>query len=448
MKKSLKEFTRKLDCGEMVVGVVGLGYVGLPLSISFLGSKKIKKVIGFDIDEKKRLILNSNKTYLKHIDPKLFYPSIESGKFEVESGFMKVPECDALIVCVPTPLNSSREPDTSFIENSVKSIVGALSSKHSGPILVSLESSTYPGTTSELVKGVLDTERPDMKVGKDYFLVFSPEREDPGNMIYKTHNIPKVVGGCTKECLLAGMHLYRQAVQKVIPVSSTQTAEMVKLLENTYRAVNIALVNELKMICDRMSIDVWEVIQAASTKPFGYQAFWPGPGLGGHCIPIDPFYLTWKARQFDINTKFIELAGEINTNMPYYVVEKVQDALNNKGISTKGSKILILGVAYKANIDDMRESPALKIIELLQKKGSVVSYHDPFVSELHKTREHNIKMKSTELSKKLLASSDCVVIVTKHSSVDYHMVAENAKLIVDTRGAYHGDEKPDWVVSA
>jgi UDP-N-acetyl-D-glucosamine dehydrogenase len=422
----LQSFIRKIESKEAVIGVVGLGYVGLPLAITF--ARAGYRVIGFDNDPKKPAYIHEGKCYLEHIPADAFYPLVQKKLLFATSDFSKVNEVDAILVCVPTPLNESREPDLSFVENSAKVIAQHLKKGQ----LFALESSTYPGTTDELIKPILE-QGSGLSAGKDFFLVFSPEREDPGNPNFHTKNIPKIVGGLTPACLEAGKALYSAAVDKVVPTSSARAAEMVKLFENTYRAVNIALVNELKLVCQRLNIDVWEVIQAAATKPFGFQAFWPGPGLGGHCIPIDPFYLTWKARQVDISTRFIELAGEINTNMPYYVVGRISEALNQRRKSLNGSSVLIVGVAYKPNIDDMRESPALKIIELLQSKGARVLYHDPHVPVLPRTRKHAIDMKSTPLTENLLHETDCVVVVTDHKSVDYNLIANKADLIVDSR---------------
>ena len=422
----LKSFIEKIESKEAVIGVVGLGYVGLPLAITF--ARAGYHVIGFDNDPKKPTYLHEGKCYLEHIPVDAFYPLVQKKQLLATTDFNIMREVDAILVCVPTPLNESREPDLSFVENSAKIISEHMKKGQ----LFALESSTYPGTTDELVKPILERGS-GLVAGKDFFLVFSPEREDPGNANFQTKNIPKVVGGLTPRCLEAGLALYGAAFDKVVPTSSARTAEMVKLFENIYRAVNIALVNELKLVSQRLNIDVWEVIQAAATKPFGFQAFWPGPGLGGHCIPIDPFYLTWKARQVDISTRFIELAGEINTNMPYYVVDRIIQALNQKRKSLNGSSILILGIAYKPNIDDIRESPALKIIELLQGKGARVLYHDPHAPVLSRTRKHAFDMKSVPLNESVLQATDCVVVVTDHKNVDYNLVANSADLIVDSR---------------
>jgi UDP-N-acetyl-D-glucosamine dehydrogenase len=435
----LGQFKKKIEDKSAHIGVVGLGYVGLPLSIAFL--KKGYRVLGFDIDPQKATLLHQGKSYLKHISSESFFSYVKEDYFVASNDFTKVADVDTLILCVPTPLTESREPDMSYVINTVKGIAPYLKPGQ----LVSLESTTYPGTTDELVREILESDS-GLEAGKDFFLVYSPEREDPGNATYHTGNIPKVVGGYSPDCLEAGQALYLACVEQVVPVSSTRSAEMVKLFENTYRSVNIALVNELKLLCQRLGMDVWEVIQAAATKPFGFQAFWPGPGLGGHCIPIDPFYLTWKARQVDMNTRFIELAGEINTAMPYHVVQVVQDALNGQYKPTNGASILILGVAYKPDMDDMRESPALKIIDLLVEKGAQVLYHDPHVPALHPTRRHNLDLKSSSLTSDLLHRSDCVLIVTDHKAVDYDFIAQESSLVVDTRHVM--SHKSDNVIMA
>ncbi|HOX43479.1 MAG TPA: nucleotide sugar dehydrogenase [Myxococcota bacterium] len=428
----LATFLKKIESKEALIGIVGLGYVGLPLAIAYADHGY--RVLGLDIDPRKPEAIAAGRAYLKHIPGSRFAPHVAAGRLQATCDFARARECDAVLICVPTPLNESREPDTSFIEASARAILPGL---HPGQ-LVSLESSTYPGTTDELVRAILEGGSP-YRAGRDFFLVFSPEREDPGNPTFHTANIPKVVGGYTPDCLKAGEALYAAAVERVVPVSSTRAAEMVKLLENTFRAVNIALVNELKLICERMDLDVWEVIRAAATKPFGYQPFWPGPGLGGHCIPIDPFYLTWKARQYDLTTRFIELAGEINTNMPYHVVERAQDALNGKRKSLNGARVLVLGAAYKPDIDDMRESPALKIIELLREKGAQVEYHDPHVPALPPTRKHRLEMSSVPLDEARLKAADCVVVVTHHKAIDWQLVARAASLIVDSRNVVPRD---------
>src|SRR3972149_1408899 len=408
-----------------LIGIVGLGYVGLPLVLRFC--EEGFNVLGFDIDREKADKLNRGESYIKHISSEKVRQFVDRRLFEATVDMQRLKEADAIIICVPTPLTDKREPDMQYVEATAREVA-----RHLRPgQLISLESTTYPGTTEELLLPLL-TEK-GLKVGRDFFLVFSPEREDPGRKDFTTKTTPKIVGGITEKCLLAGEALYSKIVDKVVKVSSPKAAEMTKLLENIYRSVNIALVNELKMLCDRMGIDVWEVIEAAKTKPFGFEAFYPGPGLGGHCIPVDPFYLTWKAREYDFSTRFIELAGEINTNMPYYVVSKVMEALNSKGKSLKGSKVLVLGVAYKKDIDDMRESPSLELIRILKEKGAVVDYNDPYVSVLPKLRGHDLNMKSVEL--KEISGYDCILIATNHSSYNYKWIVDNSQLVVDTRNA-------------
>jgi UDP-N-acetyl-D-glucosamine dehydrogenase len=429
------ELLNKIKNKSAVIGIIGLGYVGLPLGLEF--ALKGFRVLGFDLEESKIKKLNAGQGYIKHISEKRIKDVVNSKKFSATNEFNRLKEADAIIICVPTPLDEHREPDMTYIVNTAQTIAKYL---RKGQI-VSLESTTYPGTTDEILlpmfekSGARDGGK-DFVVGKDFYLSFSPEREDPNNPNYNTATIPKVVGGVTPECVKIATTLYNNVVVKTIPVSSTRVAEATKLTENIYRSVNIALVNELKMVFDRMNIDVWEVIEAASTKPFGFHPFFPGPGLGGHCIPIDPFYLTWKAREFEVHTRFIELAGEVNTFMPYYVVEKSGEALNNVKKSLNGSKILILGAAYKKDIDDMRESPSLKLIELFREKGCEVSYNDPYVPKLPKTRKYQFDMKSVELTKANLARFDLVVLSTDHSNYDYKMIAANSKLIVDSRNAF------------
>ena len=422
-----------------LIGIVGLGYVGLPLVLRFC--EEGFKVLGFDIDIEKVNQLNRGESYIKHISSEKVRQFVDRRLFEATVDMRRLKEADAIIICVPTPLTDKREPDMQYVENTAKEIAKHLRKGQ----LVSLESTTYPGTTEELILPLF-TEK-GLKAGKDFFLVFSPEREDPGRKDFTTKTTPKIVGGVTPQCLEMGAALYSKVVAKVVQVSSPKAAEMTKLLENIYRSVNIALVNELKMLCDRMGIDIWEVIEAAKTKPFGFQAFYPGPGLGGHCIPVDPFYLTWKAREYDFSTRFIELAGEINTNMPYYVVGKVMEALNSKGKSLKGSKVLVLGVAYKKDVDDMRESPSVHIIELLKEKGVVVDYNDPYVSVLPKLRGHSLKMDSVKLNEKTISGYDCILIATDHSSYDYKWIVESSQLVVDTRNASTGI-KSDKIIKA
>jgi len=424
----LNELKNKILKREARIGVIGLGYVGLPLVREFL--KNGFKVTGFDIDPQKVQMLNEGKSYIKHIQSDFIYSAVERKTFEATTDFTQLKEVDAIIICVPTPLGEHMEPDLSYVLNTAKTISENLRKGH----IIVLESTTYPGTTDEEVLPIL--EKSGLKVGEDFFLGFSPEREDPGNKQYTTATIPKVVSGITPQCLELIKTLYDQIVVTTVPVSSTRVAEAVKLLENIYRGVNIALVNELKMIFERMNIDIWEVIEAAKTKPFGFHPFYPGPGLGGHCIPIDPFYLAWKAKEYDMTARFIELAGEINTFMPYYVVDKAIKALNSYGKSIKGAKVLILGVSYKPDIDDMRESPALKIIKILLDEGAHVEYNDPFFPELIPVRKYQIPLKSVELTEENLKKFDLVIVVTNHSSYDYEFIRKHANLILDTRNAF------------
>ncbi len=421
---------KKINDKSALVGIIGLGYVGLPLALTF--AEKGFKVIGFDIDEKKIPILNSGESYIKHIPALRIKQQVSAKNFQAVSDFSSLKNCDAVIICVPTPLDEHREPDISYVENSAKVVAKYL---QPGQLIV-LESSTYPGTTEEILLPLFNQKflQPDEdknEAGRLFFLAFSPEREDPGNPTYHTGNIPKIIGGVTKTCTEIACALYGYAITQVVPVSSPRVAEAAKLLENIYRSVNIALVNELKMVFDKMNIDIWEVIEAAKTKPFGFQPFYPGPGLGGHCIPIDPFYLTWKAREYDVNTKFIELAGEINTFQPYYVVQKVTEVLNKSKVSLFESKILILGVSYKKNIDDMRESPSVKLIEILQDKGAIVEYYDPYVAQLPQMRKHNLQMESIkdECFAERLAAYDLVLLSTDHDCFDYDLISKNSKKI-------------------
>jgi len=417
--------SKHINSREAKIGVIGLGYVGLPLVIEF--SKAVFQVIGFDVYPAKVEALLQGKSYLRHIDPARLAPY--ATRFTPTTEFRRLPETDCIIICVPTPLNKNREPDMTYVFNTTRTIAQHL---RKGQLVV-LESTTYPGTTDEDVRLIL--EETGLKAGEDFFLAFSPEREDPNNKDFSTSTIPKVVGGYTGKCLTAAKALYDAIVVRTVPVSSTRVAEAAKLLENIYRAVNIAMVNELKMLFDKMGIDIWEVIEAAKTKPFGFQAFYPGPGLGGHCIPIDPFYLTWKAREYDFSTRFIELAGEINASMPYYVVQKTVDALNERGMSLKRARILVLGIAYKKNVDDTRESPSLKLIELYRERGAAVDYNDPYVPEIPKLRHYDLKLKSVALNEQTVSSYDAVVIVTDHSAYDFKFIAEKAKLVIDTRNA-------------
>ncbi len=414
---------KKIKEKEARIGIIGMGYVGLPLAINFL--KAGFRVTGFDTDPEKVENLKKGKGYIKHLPASLWRPYQD--RFSATTDMTHLKEMDAIIICVPTPLTENREPEMKYVRKSAQDIADNLTPGQ----LISLESTTYPGTTEELVLPILAGTG--LKVGKDFFLVYSPEREDPGNSAFGVQNIPKVIGGVTPECLKAGVALYSRIVSKTVPVSSPRVAEATKLLENIYRSVNIALVNELKLLFDRMGINVWEVIGAAKTKPFGFHAFYPGPGLGGHCIPIDPFYLTWKARQYDFTTRFIELAGEINASIPYYVIQKTMDGLNEQKKGLKGAKVLILGLAYKKDVDDLRESPALKIIKLLKEKGAEVLYNDPYIPKIPRLREYQFDLVSQELTAKLLKAMDVVLIVTDHSCYDYEFITTNAALVVDTR---------------
>ncbi|MDQ3019408.1 MAG: nucleotide sugar dehydrogenase [Bacteroidota bacterium] len=414
---------------KFTVGIIGLGYVGLPLALEF--ANKGIKVIGFDLDEFKiKKILKEKKSYIKHIPSEKIKSAVEKKTLTATTNFAILPKADAIIICVPTPLNHNREPDMSYVVDTARTIGKYLRKDQ----FVSLESTTYPGTTDEILLNIF--EEKGFKVGKDFYLCFSPEREDPNNEKYSTATIPKVLGGVTKECLEIGTLIYEKVIVKVVPVSSTKAAESTKLLENIFRSINIALVNELKVVFDKMGIDVWEVIEAASTKPFGFTPFYPGPGLGGHCIPIDPFYLTWKAREYEISTKFIELAGEINTAMPEYVVSKVYHALNENKKCLKGSKILLLGLSYKRDIDDLRESPSLKLIELLQDEGAIVDYSDDYVTTIPKLRKYKFNKKSVALTKNNISKYDLVLLSTDHTYYDYKLIFDNAKIIVDSRNAF------------
>jgi UDP-N-acetyl-D-glucosamine dehydrogenase len=424
MKQQILE---KLQNKSAVIGIVGLGYVGLPLMLRY--AEVGFNVLGFDIDPEKVKKLNGGQSYIEHIPSEKVAGAVSKG-FKATSDFSEASKADALILCVPTPLNKYREPDLTFVTNTTDMLVPYL---RKGQV-VSLESTTYPGTTEEEL--MPRVESTGLRAGQDIFLVYSPEREDPGNPRFETRTIPKVVGGHTPACLEVGQALYAPAIDTVVPVSSTKAAEMTKLLENIHRAVNIGLVNEMKIVADRMGIDIHEVIRAASTKPFGFTPYYPGPGLGGHCIPIDPFYLTWKAREYDLNTRFIELSGEVNTNMPRWVIGKTMDALNERGRSLKGAKVLVLGIAYKKNVDDMRESPAVKLMELLRDKGAAVEYSDPHVPVFPKMREHSFDLKSVDLSPALIAQYDLILLATDHAKFDYDMLQKHAKLIVDTRGVY------------
>ncbi len=416
----------KIQNQNAIVGIYGLGYVGLPLALRFVEAGF--NVIGFDIDESKIKALNEGRSYIEHID---ISPLSDAGdRFQPTSDFSRTSEVDALIICVPTPLNAHREPDLSFVIGTVEKFADYL---RSGQI-VSLESTTYPGTTEDELQPRI--EEKNLVVGEDVFLVYSPEREDPGNPDFTTRTIPKVCGGVTANCLEVGKALYEAVIDQVVSLSSARAAEMTKLLENIHRAVNIGLVNELKIVSDRMGIDIHEVIDAAATKPFGFVPYYPGPGLGGHCIPIDPFYLTWKAREFGVHTRFIELAGEVNSGMPEWVINKVMEALNHVGKPVKGSRILLLGIAYKKNVDDMRESPSVKLMELLQDRGADIAYCDPHVPVFPKMREHHFDLSTVECTPNNLSEYDCVVLATDHDCFDFEMIRMHSQLIVDTRGVY------------
>lgn len=433
--KLLEALHKKIVDRQAIVGVVGLGYVGLPLVREFCNSDV--RVIGFDIDETKVRMLKAGRTYIEHLPGPYFKGLIQRGLFTPTTNMNLLAKPDAILICVPTPLDKMREPDMSYIERTTEDIARRL---RRGQLIV-LESTTYPGTTREVMQPRLDATG--LKLDQDYFLAFSPEREDPGRTDITTRQIPKVVGGATAASGKLAALLYGLALETVVPVSTCEVAEACKIVENVYRCVNIALVNELKMLFDRMGIDVWEVIEAAKTKPFGYQPFYPGPGLGGHCIPIDPFYLSWKARQYNMTTRFIELAGEINTRMPEYVIGRVMEALNERGKPLKGSSVLVLGLAYKKDVDDVRESPSVILIELLQQRGAKVSYHDPHIPSAKPMREHDIThLRSVPLTPANLQKFDCVLIATDHSRVDYDLVCRHASLVVDTRNATARKKRP------
>lgn len=422
------DLLNKIKNNKAQIGIIGLGYVGLPLVIEFC--KAGFNVTGFDVDPGKIDLLKKGKSYIKHIPAAQI--TLHASRLTPTNDFDHLSEMDCIIICVPTPLNKNREPDMSYVFNTGRAIAQHL---RKGQLVV-LESTTYPGTTDEDLKHIL--EETGLKAGKDFFLAFSPEREDPNNKDFSTSTIPKVVGGYSTQCLKVATALYNRIVTRTVPVSSPRVAEAAKLLENIYRSVNIALVNEMKMLFDKMDIDIWEVIEAAKTKPFGFQAFYPGPGLGGHCIPIDPFYLTWKAREYDFSTRFIELAGEINTSMPYYVAQKTIEALNKKNKSVNKARILILGVAYKKDIDDQRESPSMRIMQLLKEKGARVEYNDPLVPVCRGHRHYpDIDMRSKKLTSAELKKADIVLLLTDHTAYDYQFIAQHAACIIDTRNAFH-----------
>jgi UDP-N-acetyl-D-glucosamine dehydrogenase len=424
-------FVSRVSTKEAVVGILGLGYVGIPLALSV--ARGGLKVIGFDVLQDRVDQLNASVSPIKHIKHDDISGLCATG-FEATTDFSRTAQCDAIIICVPTPLNEYREPDLSYVIATMDSIAPYLRAGQ----LLSLESTTWPGTTKEILLPYV--ERAGLSVGQDFYLVYSPEREDPGNAKFSTQTIPKVAGGHTKACLDAAVALYGSFIETIVPVSSTEASEMVKLLENIHRSINIGLVNEMKIVADAMGLDVFEVIDAAKTKPFGFTAYYPGPGIGGHCIPIDPFYLTWKAREFGLHTRFIELAGEINASMPQYVVDKTVRALNAAGKSLNGAKVMALGIAYKRDVDDMRESPSVFVMELLREWGAEVAYSDPNVPVFPDMREHDFDLSSVALSPEVLAGFDAVILLTDHSDFDYDMIKENASILVDTRGKYRGDE--------
>lgn len=426
----IADLLRRIDTRDYTIGIIGLGYVGIPLAL--VAARRGFKVIGFDIDANRVADLNAGRSTIKHILSESVLEVRKSGKFEATTDFSRVGEADAILIAVPTPLNKYREPDLSYVVDTTEMVAKGL---RKGQLIV-LESTTYPGTTNEVMRPVF--EKTGLVSGKDFFLAFSPEREDPGNPDFGTATIPKVVGGDGADALALADKLYSQLVVKTVPVSSTATAEAVKLTENIFRSVNIALVNELKVVYEAMGVDVWEVIDAAKTKPFGFMPFYPGPGLGGHCIPIDPFYLTWKAREFDISTRFIELAGQINTRMPYLVVNRLAEALDQQfGKGLNNARILLVGIAYKKNVDDMRESPSLKLIELIEARGATVDYHDPYIAAIPVTRDHAALAGrvSAPLTPDVVAGYDGVLIATDHDNVDYALIAEHGKIVVDTRNA-------------
>ena len=430
-----ERLAKKIKDRTAVVGIMGLGYVGLPLVREFCGAGF--EVFGFDVDERKVSMLKRGKTYIRHLPAQMFKDLIKKGRFTPTSDMKLLRKPDAILICVPTPLDKMREPDMSYVRATTETIARYM---RAGQMVI-LESTTYPGTTREIVRPVLDAKG--FKLDRDYFLAYSPEREDPGRTDITTRGIPKVVGGAARRSGKLAADLYRQVVTEAVTVSSCEVAEACKIVENVYRCVNIALVNELKVLFDKMGIDVWEVIDAASTKPFGFHAFYPGPGLGGHCIPIDPIYLSWKARQYDVPTRFIELAAEINTQMPAHVINRLAEALNDDGKPIKGSRVLVLGLAYKRDVDDVRESPSVTLIEILRAKGAIVSYHDPFIPSGKPMREHNITdLRSVPLTSAMLKKTDCVLIATDHTDVDYDLVCRHAPLVVDTRNATASVKRP------
>lgn len=423
-RTKVMELTEKIIQRNATVGVIGLGYVGLPLALEFC--RVGFQVIGFDVNLNRVNAINNGKSYIQDVLPEAVVEAIQQNRLKATVDFSLLERVDAVSICVPTPLRKTKDPDISYIVAAVEQIARYL---HEGELIV-LESTTYPGTTNEVI--LPELSKSGLKVGEDFYLAFSPERVDPGNTRFTTRTIPKVIGGITQRCTEVAMTLYQQIIEQVIPVSSTKTAEMVKLLENTFRSVNIALVNEIALMCDKLEIDVWEVINAAATKPFGFMPFYPGPGLGGHCIPLDPFYLAWKLKTLNYTARFIELAGEINAFMPNYVVNKITEVLNTVEKSVKNSKILVIGVAYKKDVNDVRESPALDILRLLEKKGAIVYYNDPYIPEI---MEDGVLLKSIDLTESFLAQMDCAVIVTNHSLYDYQWLVDNSRIVIDTRNA-------------
>jgi UDP-N-acetyl-D-glucosamine dehydrogenase len=422
------DLLNRIERKEARLGVIGLGYVGLPLAIEF--ARAGFRVVGYDVDEEKVGQLNAGTSYIPDVPSAHVAAAVDSGCFRATLEGRELAEVDIIDICVPTPLRKTRDPDLSYVVQAVEATAKVLRKNQ----LIILESTTYPGTTEEVVQPLLESSG--LKAGVDFFLAFSPERVDPGNPTFKTHNVPKVVGGLTPDCAKLASALYGSAIQTIVQVSSTRVAEMVKLLENTFRAVNIGLVNELALMCDRMNIDVWEVVDAARTKPFGFMAFYPGPGLGGHCIPIDPFYLSWKAKQSGFDPRFIELAGHINGGMPHYVADKVAEALNTKRKAVNGSRILVAGIAYKRDIDDMRESPALDVMGMLHERGAQIAYADPYVPEVHgRDWSGRFDLKAVDLTRGVVGQYDCIVIVTDHKAFDYDAIVAEAELIVDTRNA-------------
>ena len=424
------ELIARLKARRVVIGIAGLGYVGLPLALAY--AEAGYRVIGLDIDAEKIAALREGRSYIRHISGERVAAAVREGLLHASGDFAVAADCDALILCVPTPLDDHRQPDLRYVVGTLEDLLPHI---HPGQV-ISLESTTWPGTTEEVIRPRLEAAGP--VVGEEVFLVYSPEREDPGNPRFGTRDIPKVVGGATPACLEVGIALYEGIVVRTVPVSSTRAAELTKLLENIHRAVNIGLVNEMKIVADRMGLDIHEIIRAAATKPFGFVPYWPGPGLGGHCIPIDPFYLTWKAREYGVHTRFIELAGGINSAMPEFVISKVMLALNDRGRAVKDARVLVLGIAYKKNVDDMRESPAVVLMERLTELGAEVSYSDPHIPRFPRIRRASFDLESVPLTPETLRANDCVLIATDHDAFDYDLILANAPLIVDTRGRYTG----------